>query len=178
MAKRQKVAKPKHLEDQEAEWEEIPVPKAFKRSVEDLDKKRRLQEAAENFVKSGATQKELLAALAEAKIAQNTKNKAEIVTSNVLLQTSSTCGLEEWQRANLERTIQDPRDGKNDGGLTPPISRLLSECIPLSDVAAVVAATEQSKASLASVLSVSTRPAPHPMFRNSSGMWEYHDANV
>ncbi len=76
---------------------------------------------------SGATQKELLAALAEAKIAQNTKNKDEIVTSNVLMQPeSSTCSLEEWQRANLERIIQDPRDGKNDGGLTPPISRLLS----------------------------------------------------
>ncbi len=63
-AKRQKVAKAKHLlEDQEAEWEEIPAPKTVKRSVEDLDKKRRLQEAVENFVKSGATQKELLAAL-------------------------------------------------------------------------------------------------------------------
>ena len=92
LAKRQKVAKAKHLEDQEAEWEEFPAPKTVKRSVEDLDKKRRLQEAAENFVKRGATQKELLAALAEAKIVQNTKNKAEIVTSNVLMQPeSSTC---------------------------------------------------------------------------------------
>jgi hypothetical protein len=92
LAKRQKVAKAKHLEDQEAEWEEIPVPKTFRRSVEDLDMKRRLQEAAENFVKIGATQKELLAALAEAKIVQNSKIRAEIVTSNVLMQPeSSTC---------------------------------------------------------------------------------------
>jgi hypothetical protein len=86
-------------------------------------------------------------------------------TSNVLMQPEfSTCSLKEWQRANLERIIQDPRDGKDDGGLTPPISRLLSECIPFSDVAAVVAATEQSKASLLPVLSVSTRPAPYPSF--------------
>ncbi len=78
--------------------------------MESLDKKRRLQEAAENFVKSGATQKELLAALAEAKIVQNMKNKAEMITSNVLMQPeSSTCSLE------------DPLDGNNDGGLTPPI---------------------------------------------------------
>jgi hypothetical protein len=111
-AKRQKVAKANHLEDQEAEWKEIPAPKTVKRSVEDLDRKRRLQEAAENFVKSGATQKELLAALAEAKILQNTKNKAEMFTSNVLMQPDSPpCSLEEWERANLGRMIREQRFG-------------------------------------------------------------------
>ncbi len=84
--------------------------------MEDLDKKRRLQEAAENFVKSGATQKELLAALAEAKIVQNTKIRAEIVTSNVLMQPDSPpCSLEEWERASLERMIQEQRFGEDDG---------------------------------------------------------------
>ncbi len=44
--KGKKVAKAKHLEDKEAEWEEIPIPKTSKRPVEVLDKKRRLVEAA------------------------------------------------------------------------------------------------------------------------------------
>ncbi len=49
LAKREKVAKAKHLEDQKEEWEEIPILKTSKRPMEVLDKKRRLQEAAENF---------------------------------------------------------------------------------------------------------------------------------
>jgi hypothetical protein len=83
LAKRQKVAKAKLVEDQEAEREEIPVSKTFKRSEEDLDKERRLQEAAENFVKSGANTKELLSALAAAQAAQRTSHFAEDVTSKV-----------------------------------------------------------------------------------------------
>ena len=41
---------------------------------------------------------------------------------------------------------------------------LFDECIPLSDVVALVAATEPSKVSLASFLSGSTSQAPHPWF--------------
>jgi hypothetical protein len=160
-AKRPKVAKAKPIEAQEVEFEEIPVSKTIKGSEEELKKKRRLQEAVETLVKCGANTKELLSAFAAAQAAQRTSFVAEDVTSSVSMPPDSPPhSLEEWQRANLERVIQNPRDGKDDGGLTPPMSRLLSECIPFSDVAAVVAATEQSKASLASVLSVSTRPAP------------------
>jgi hypothetical protein len=165
LAKRQKVAKAKHLEDQEAEWEEISVSKTFKRSVEDLDKKRRLQEAAENFLKSGATQKELLATLAEAKIVQNTKIRAEIVTSNVLMQPDSPpCSLEEWERANLEHIIQEQRFGEDDGGRTPPISELFNKGIPVSDVAPSVAATSPANVLFTSSFSGSTSQAPHPSF--------------
>jgi hypothetical protein len=135
--------------------------------VEVLDKKRRLQEAAEILITCGANTKELLAALEAAQTAQRTSNITEDVTSKVSRPPNfPSYSLEAWERrANLADRFQDPRGGKDDGGLTPPISRLLSEeCIPFSDVAAVVAATKQSNASLASVLSVSTRPAPHPSF--------------
>ncbi len=166
-AKRQKVAKVKRLEDQEAEWEEIPGPKTVKRSVEDLDKKRRLQEAAENCVKSGATQTELLAALAEAKVVQNTKNKAEMFTSNVLMQPDSPpCSLEEWERANLGRMIQEQRFfGEDDGGRTPPISDLFNKGIPVSDVAPSVAATSPANVLFTSSFSGSTSQAPHTRLR-------------
>ncbi len=165
LPKRQKVAKAKPVKDQEAKWEEIPVSKTFKRSEEDLDKKRRLQEAAENFVKSGANTKELLSALAAAQAAQRTSHFTKDVTSKVSRPPNSpNLSLEAWQNSNLADRIQDQRCGKDDGGLTPPISLLFNECIPSSDVAAVVAATEHPKVSLASTLSVSTRPAPHPSF--------------
>ncbi len=131
----------------------------------DLDKKRRLQEAAENLVKCGANTKLLLSALAEAQTVQRASNFTEDVTSKVSRPPNSPFySLEAWERANLADRNQDPRDGKNDGGLTPPISLLLNDCIPFSDVAAVVAPTEYSKVSLASTLSVSTRQAPHPSF--------------
>jgi hypothetical protein len=127
-------------------------------------------------VKCGANTKELLSALAAAQTAQRTSNFTEDVTSKISRPPNSpSYSLEAWERANLADSFQDPRDGKNDGGLTPPISLLLSDCIPYSDVAAVVAATEQSKASLASVLSVSTRPAPHPSF---GGAAENHAAGI
>ncbi len=44
-AKRRKTAKAKHLEDKEAEWEEIPHPKTSRKPEEVSDKKKRLQEA-------------------------------------------------------------------------------------------------------------------------------------
>ncbi len=127
--------------------------------MEDLDKKRRLQKAAENLVKCGANTKELLSALAAAQTAQRTSIFTEDVTLSVSMPSNSPFySLEAWERANLANRNHDPRGGKDEGGLTPPISLLLSECIPFSDVAAVVAATEHSKVSLASSLSVSTRP--------------------
>jgi hypothetical protein len=142
-AKRPKVAKAKPIETQEEELEEIPVSKTTKCSEEELKKKRRRQEAVENLVKCGANTKELLSALAAAQAAQRTSIVAEDVTSGVSMPPDSPpYSLEEWQRANLQRIIQDPRDGKDDGGLTPPISHLLSEGISVSDVAALVAATE------------------------------------
>jgi hypothetical protein len=123
------------------------------------------QEAAENLVKCGANTKELLSALAAAQTAQRTSNFTEDVTSKASRPLNSpSYSLEAWERANLADRNQDPRGGKDDGGLAPPISLLLSECIPFSDVASVVAATEHSKVSLASTFSVSTRPAPHPSF--------------
>jgi hypothetical protein len=68
------------------------------------------------------------------------------------------------QHSDLSRTTREQLYGKDYGVRTPPISEFLDECNTFSDVAAVVAATEQSEASLALVLSVSTRPAPHPSF--------------
>jgi hypothetical protein len=55
-----------------------------------------------------------------------------------------------------------PRGGKDDSRLTPPISFLLKECIPFSDVAALVAATEPPSVPLASSMSASTSQAPNP----------------
>ncbi len=49
LAKRKEVAKAKHLEDKEAEWEEIPLPKTSRKPVEVSDKKKRLQEAPKKF---------------------------------------------------------------------------------------------------------------------------------
>ncbi len=83
LAKREKVAKAKHLEDQEEEWEEIPIPNTSKRPVEVLDKKRRLQEATEILITCGANTKELLSALEAAQTAQRTSNITEDVTSKV-----------------------------------------------------------------------------------------------
>ncbi len=83
LAKRKKVAKTTHLENQEEEWEEIPIPKTSKRPVEVLDKKRRLQEAAEILITCGANTKELLSALGAAQTAQRTSNITEDVTSKV-----------------------------------------------------------------------------------------------
>ncbi len=73
LAKRRKVAKAKHLEDKEAEWEEIPLPKTSRKPVEVSDKKKRLQEATKKFLESGASAKELIAAIAEAEAAQKRK---------------------------------------------------------------------------------------------------------
>jgi hypothetical protein len=53
---------------------------------------------------------------------------------------------------------------KDDGERTPPISQLLDECIPFSDVAALVAATEPPSVPFASFLSGSASQAPHPSF--------------
>jgi hypothetical protein len=137
----------------------------FKCSEEELEKKRHLQEAAENFVKSGASTKELLAALAEAEIGRNTKTLANRVTANVTMPPDSPpCSLEAWDRSNLAYRIQKQLGCKDDGGLTPPISQLFNECMPLSDVAPLVAATEEpSKVSLASSFSGSMMSqAPNP----------------
>jgi hypothetical protein len=148
-AKRPKFAKAKPIEAQEAELEEIPVPKTFKCSEEELKKKRRLQEAVENLVKCGANTKELLSALAAAQTAQRTSIFAENVTSGVSMPPDSPPhSLEEWERANLADRIREPCGGKDDGRLTPPISLLLKECIPFSDVAALVAATEPPRCHL------------------------------
>jgi hypothetical protein len=54
LPKRQKVARAEPREAQKGGDEEISAPDTFKGSVEDLDKKRRLQEAAKNLVKCGA----------------------------------------------------------------------------------------------------------------------------
>ncbi len=79
-----------------------------------------------------------------AQTAQRTSNITEDVTSKVSMPSNSpSYSLEAWERANLADKDQDPRGGKDAGGLTPPISLLLSECIPFSDVAALVAATER-----------------------------------
>jgi hypothetical protein len=77
LAKRRKVAKAKHLEDKEAEWKEIPLPKTSRKPVEVSDKKKRLQEATKKFLESGASAKELIAAIAEAEAAQNARNEQE-----------------------------------------------------------------------------------------------------
>jgi hypothetical protein len=131
------------LEAQEEELEEIPVPNTFEWSdEEESEKRRRLQEAAENFVKSGASTKELLTALAEAEINQSTKILADRVTTNVTMPPDSPpLSLEAWRNSNLADRIQDQRGGKDDGGLTPPIALLFNECVPLNDVAALVANT-------------------------------------
>jgi hypothetical protein len=127
-AKRPKVAKAKPIEAQEEEHEEIPIPKTFKCSEEELEKKRRLQEAAENLVKCGANTKELLTAPAEAEINQSTSIFAENVTSGVSMPPDSPpYSLEAWERANLSDRIQEPR-----GRQAPPISLLLKKCIPFS----------------------------------------------
>jgi hypothetical protein len=116
-------------------------------------------------VECGANTKELLSALAAAQAAQRTSIVAKDVTLSVsMLPDSPPHSLEEWQRANLQRIIQDQRDGKIDGGLTPPITRSLCEGIPFSDVAALVAVTEPSSVLFASSLSGSTSQAPHPSF--------------
>jgi hypothetical protein len=145
LAKRQKIAKAKPIEAQEEEHEEIPVSKNFKWSEEELEKKRRLQEAAENFVKNGAKAKELLTALAEAEINRNTKILANRVTTNVTMPPDSPpYSLEAWKNSNLADRIQKQRCGKDDGGLTPPIALIFNDCVLLGDVAALVAATEPS----------------------------------
>jgi hypothetical protein len=111
-------------------------------------------------VKSGASTKELLAALAEAEIAGNKKTLANKVTANVTMPPDYS--LEAWERSNLADRIQEQRCGKDDGGGTPPISQIFNECIPLSNVTPLVAATEPSKGSLASFFSGSTSQAPNP----------------
>ncbi len=86
-----------------------------KTSDEEVEKRRRLEEATK-ILESGASAKELLAALAEADTARETKLYAESVTSNVLMPPdSSPCSLEEWERANLEHMIQEQRYGKDNG---------------------------------------------------------------
>ncbi len=57
LAKRRRVAKAKHLEDKEAEWEKIPLPNTSRKPVEVSDKKKRLQEATKKFLKAGQVQK-------------------------------------------------------------------------------------------------------------------------
>ncbi len=114
-------------------------------------------------MKSRASTKELLAALAEAKIVRNTKILAERVTANVSMPPDSPpCSLEAWERVNLAYMIQKQRYGNDDGGRTPPISQLFNECIPLSDVAPLVAATSSANVLLASSFSGSTSQAPNP----------------
>ncbi len=114
LAKRQKVAKAKPIEAQEEECEGISVSETFKWSEEESEKKRRLQEAAENFVKSGASAKELLAALAEAETARETKTFAENVTSNDFMHPDSPpSNLEARKYAIREQRIQEQHFGKD-----------------------------------------------------------------
>jgi hypothetical protein len=107
----------------------------------------------------------LLAALAEAETARGTKTFAKSVTSNVFMPPDSPpCSLEQWERANLERMIQEQRFGEDDGGRTPPISELFNKGIPVSDVAPSVAATSPANVLFASSFSGSTSQVPHPSF--------------
>ncbi len=146
--------------------EEISSLEAFKRSEENSEKKKkRLQEAAKVLVNSGATQKELLAALAEAVTARETKTFAESVTSNVFMHPDSPPNnLEAREYAIRAQRIQEQHFGKDADGQTPPISQLLNKGIPVSDVAPSVAATSPANVLFTSSFSGYTSQAPHPSF--------------
>ncbi len=82
-ATKEKVVKAEHIEAPEEKNDEIPDPEPTKLLDEQSKKRRRLDEAAEMYLDSGATAKELLEALAEAKIARSMKILAERAAKGV-----------------------------------------------------------------------------------------------
>ena len=67
------------------------------------------------------------------------------------------------QHSDLSRTTREQRYDKDYGERTPPILQFLDECNTVSDVAALVAATEPPPSvPLASSMPVSTSQAPNP----------------
>ncbi len=104
------------------------------------------------YLDSGATAKELLQAIAEAKVARSMKILAERAVEGVEWPECPPFSGETWERSNIAHMIRKQRYGKEyNGKRTPPISLLLDAHTSESDMTALVSAPEPSDMSIASL---------------------------
>jgi hypothetical protein len=164
-AKKRKVAKAEHIEVPEEKIDEIPAPEPTKPLEEEARKKRCLDEAAEMYLDSCATAKELLMALAEAtKVARNMKILEEFTAKGVERPEFTPFSGEAWERSNITHMIRKQRYGKdNDGERTPPISLLIGAHTSERDMADLVTAPEPADMSSASPLARFASQASDPI---------------